>query len=198
MAADPWADTDHLRDLARARDKEMQALPATIAIYRASVRKRVERLKGRCPMRGAPPSSLILTITSHVAVVPQASWGLLPGLPVTCPSPWETFSEAVAQLRVGGNIADALGASVVLADMSIAAGRPCDARRLYERTLKTAEDHPGPALAIAADLHVGLADVLREAGEAEQAARHPRWRRNSARLRHFPRIDIAGSSRCRG
>ena len=29
--------------------------------------------------------------------------------------------------------------------MSIAAGRPCDARRLYERTLKTAEDHPGPA-----------------------------------------------------
>ena len=35
MAADPRADTDHLRDLARARDKEMQALPATIAIYRA-------------------------------------------------------------------------------------------------------------------------------------------------------------------
>ena len=48
----PWADTDHLRDLARARDKEMQALPATIAIYRASIAQARGDVEGRCPMRG--------------------------------------------------------------------------------------------------------------------------------------------------
>jgi LuxR family transcriptional regulator, maltose regulon positive regulatory protein len=48
-------------------------------------------------------------------------------------------------------------------------GRP---RRLYERALAAAERHAGPALSSTGDLHVGLADVLREQGELDAAAEH--------------------------
>jgi len=56
--------------------------------------------------------------------------------------------------------------------MWLARGRPVEARRLCERAVVTAENHPGPVLSTAGDLHVGLADVLREQGELDAAAQH--------------------------
>ena len=44
--------------------------------------------------------------------------------------------------------------------------------RLYERALAAAESHPGPVLSTTGDLHVGLADVLREQGDLDAAAEH--------------------------
>ena len=83
----------------------------------------------------------------------------------------DTFTEAVASLHAAGMVADELGAIVVLANMWQARGRPARARQLYERALAAAERHPA-VLSTTGDLHVGLADLLREQGALDTAAEH--------------------------
>jgi LuxR family transcriptional regulator, maltose regulon positive regulatory protein len=56
--------------------------------------------------------------------------------------------------------------------MWLTRGRPAEARRLYERALASAERHEGPLLSTTGDLHVGLADMLREQGDLDAAANH--------------------------
>lgn len=84
----------------------------------------------------------------------------------------DTFAEAVASLHAADMVADELGATVVLATMCLARGRPVAARRLYERALAATASHPGPVLATTGDLHVGLADVLHVQGDLGAAADH--------------------------
>ena len=74
--------------------------------------------------------------------------------------------EPVDNLRKAGMLADELGATVVLADMWLSRGTPSQARRLLERANSSNAVHP-----VAGDLHVGLADVLREQGDLGRGCR---------------------------
>src|SRR5206468_6522290 len=80
-----------------------------------------------------------------------------------------------------GNSSDEHGGTLGRSSMRLTRGRPAEARRLYERALAAAERHgavlanTGPSttgLSTTGDLHVGLADMLREQGDLDAAANH--------------------------
>lgn len=109
----------------------------------------------------------------------------------------ERYAEAVRSFETGGYLADAMGVSLALADIQLAQGGLRAAQRTFEHALAVTGEHPG--LRGAADMHVGLSEVLIERNELEAATdhletstelgeaaglpQHPyRWRVTTARL----------------
>ena len=158
-----------LPDAAAERRQELRQLPAMIEVYRASV----AQARGDTSETGEHARTALALSGPDDHFTRGAAGGFL-GL-----SQWaagdvreavETFGAAAQSLGEGGSVADQLGATVVLATMRTALGRPDQARRLYEEALTTAERLP--ILSTRGDLHVGLADVLREQGELVGALEH--------------------------
>ncbi len=80
------------------------------------------------------------------------------------------YTEAIDALRSAGHLADVLGCSLALADIQIAQGRLSDAARTFRAGLRLTEESPG--LRGAADMHVGLSEVLIERNDLAGADRH--------------------------
>lgn len=160
-----------LAGAARDRDGEVRSLPALIAVYRASIAQArgdvagtVSHARRALALAGPEDHFPRGAAAGFVGLAAWAAGDLVTAV--------DTFTTAVAGLHDAGMIADELGATVVLANMWLARGRPAEARRLHERALAAAESRPGPMLSTVGDLHVGLADVLREQGDLDAAREH--------------------------
>jgi LuxR family transcriptional regulator, maltose regulon positive regulatory protein len=75
------------------------------------------------------------------------------------------------ELLLAGHRSDVLGGSLAMADIQLAQGHLGDARDTYRRGLDLAATAE-PQLRGAADMHVGMCDLLRERGDLEGAHRH--------------------------
>jgi LuxR family maltose regulon positive regulatory protein len=155
-----WAETDELR-----------VLPATIAVYRASL----AQARGHRDA-AAVHAQQALDLTGpedHLArgaatgFLGLASWarGDVAGAV-------RTFGAAVDSLRAAGNLADALGSTVVLSDMWLASGRPREARRFMRDALTSSEARGVSFAQTSALLHVGLSEIDLEVGDLAGARWH--------------------------
>ena len=76
-------------------------------------------------------------------------------------------------MQQAGNISDAIGCAIALADIRIAQGRLHDAMRTYERALQLATEQGTPALACGSGRHVrGNERALREHNDLHAATQH--------------------------
>jgi LuxR family maltose regulon positive regulatory protein len=154
-----------------AKTEELRTLPATIAVYRASLAQARGDVAGT--VEYARRALGLAGPKDHLARGGAAGFlGLAAWAQGDVSSALETFTQAVASLHAAGNLVDELSSTVVLADMWLAAGHPSTARRLYLRALQVCEAHGEPVLRSTPDLHVGLSEIDYEVGDLEAARRH--------------------------
>ena len=82
------------------------------------------------------------------------------------------YTGAMVGFEKAGYRSDAIGLALALADMRIAQGRLHDAMRTYQRGLELATGHGGLVLRGAADMHVGISEILRERDDLVGATQH--------------------------
>jgi LuxR family maltose regulon positive regulatory protein len=87
------------------------------------------------------------------------------------PAAATSWAEAVGHIARAGHLADAIGGSIAVADIQLARGRLSEAERTYRAALEDALSRTPPTRG-AADMHVGLAGVLRERNELDGARAH--------------------------
>jgi LuxR family maltose regulon positive regulatory protein len=150
---------------------ELRTLPATIAVYRASLAQAHGDVAAT--VRHAQHALDLAGPDDHLARGSAAGFlGLAAWARGEVTRALEIFAQAVASLHAAGNIVDELSATTLLAEMWVVAGRPTTARRLLDRALLRAEAG-GPAMARAiADLHVGLSEVDLDAHDVVAARVH--------------------------
>ncbi len=159
-AALPWADTD-----------DLHMLPATIAIYRASLAQARGDATGTAAY--ARRALELAGPDDHFARGGAAGFlGLAAWAMGDVTNALATFTQAVASLRAAGSLVDELSGTNILADLWLAAGRPSTARRLIGDALQTAAEHGELAARASAELHVGLSELDVEIGDLSSASEH--------------------------
>ena len=159
--------------LARARDDEIRTVPSTIAIYRAALAQ--ARGDVLSTIENARRAEDLAADSDHLVHGAAAGFiGLAAWAAGDLRSAADTFRSVIGHLAAAGDVVDQLGATVVLANIAMGLGRPAEARGLYEGALRAAEQDPAAGLGIAGDLHVGIAEVLREQGDLDGGIHHLR------------------------
>jgi LuxR family maltose regulon positive regulatory protein len=148
---------------------QLPALPGTIEMYRAALALTRGDVTGTIDhaervLALAPDDDELTRAAAH-ALLGLAAWteGDLDGA-------FAEYTDAITGMRRVGHLADILGLSIAMADIRVAQGRLRDAQRLYEQGLQLVEDHGTGPLRGVADMHVGLAEILRERDDREAAA----------------------------
>ncbi len=178
-------------------------IPGAIALYRA----------GAAQVRGDVAATLAqarraLELTEPDDHVGRGAAAALLGLAYWTGADLEAahrwYAQGMASLAEAGHIADVVAGAVTLADLRIAQGRLREAMTLYEQGLRRALGPSVPARRGAADMHVGIAQLLYERNELDAALQHLEQSRELGEQAGFPqneyrwRVALARIRQARG
>jgi LuxR family transcriptional regulator, maltose regulon positive regulatory protein len=152
-------------------EEEFRRLPGSVAMYRAGI----ALARGDVPgtVKHAQRALDLAAENDHslrgaaAALLGLASWtsGDLEAAHLS-------YDDELAHLRMAGNISDAVGGALALADIRIAQGRLRDAMRTYELALQFAAEQGDPVMRGTADMYVGMSELYRERNDLEAATQH--------------------------
>lgn len=155
----------------RADTEEVQTVPATIAVYRASLAQARGDVAGTAAH--ARQALDLARPEDHLARGAASGFlGLAAWADGDMPGALRTFMQAVGSLHAAGNLVDELSSTVVLADMWLASGRPGQARSLLQDALRLADARGESMLRSSTELHVGLSEICRQVGDLAGARNH--------------------------
>jgi LuxR family transcriptional regulator, maltose regulon positive regulatory protein len=178
--AERWLDTptdsparpdETLNRMIVLNQSEFRRLPGSIAMYRAALA--LARGNTSDTVTHARQVLDFATDDDHLlrgaaaAILGLAAWTI-----GNLEDAHRSYADGMAHLLCAGNVADAIGGQIVLADIRIAQGRLREARRTYERGLQLAREHGTPTLRGTADMYVGLSNLEREHNNLQAATQH--------------------------
>src|SRR5205085_6520337 len=152
-------------------EAEFRRLPGSIAVYRAAQAQAVgdvaTTMKYARRALDLVPEDDHLGRGSAAALLGLASWAS-----GDLEAAHRTYAEGMALVQKAGNLSDALGCAIALADIRIVQGRLHEAMRTYERGLQLATEQGAPVLRGSADMHVGMSELHRERNDLQTATQH--------------------------
>ena len=146
-------------------------LPAQIAIYRAALAQAAGDVSGAMT-QARRALDLVRDGDDFERGAAAGFLGLVHWRSGELETAYHYWRDAMASLRRAGHIVDAIGCLRPMAQIRLAQGRLRDAMRAYEQGLQMASEVGDPMLRGAADMHVGLAEVLLEWNDLEAANEH--------------------------
>jgi LuxR family maltose regulon positive regulatory protein len=152
---------------------QARRLPGLVAMYRAALalaRGNLDETAGhaeRAVERAPADDHLVRGAAGALLGLARWTAGDLDGA-------YRSFAQGMASIDRAGHEADAVGGAITLADIRLVQGRLTDALALYERGLARAQGSGETVLRGVADMHVGIAEILRERGDLPGANEHLR------------------------
>ena len=152
-------------------EKEFRGLPSAIAMYRAGQALVLGDVAGT--MTQAWRALDLVGEDDHLGRgSPAALLGLACWTSGDLDAALRWYADAMASLEKAGHRSDVIGCSIAVADIRLVQGRLREAMSTYERGLQHASDQGAPPLRGAADMHVGMSQLLRERNDLEAAVQH--------------------------
>ncbi|WP_261303182.1 LuxR C-terminal-related transcriptional regulator [Paenibacillus andongensis] len=152
-------------------EEEFRRLPGAIAVYRAA----------HAQVLGDVPAAMkyarrVLDLVPDDDHLPRGAATALLGLVSWASGDLEAayrmFADGMASVQLSGNISDAIGGAIALADIRITQGRLREAIRTYERGLQLAREQGEPELRGTADIYVGMSELYCEHDDLLAAMQH--------------------------
>ncbi len=170
-AAERWLTPLPSAEVVIIDEEEFRRLPGLIALYRAGLalaRSNVpDTVRYAQQVLDLVPEEDHLMRGRAAAILGLAYW-----TSGDLEAAHRMYAEGMAHLQTVGSVSDAVGGAVTLAEIRITQGRPREAMRTYERGLQLATAQGIPVLRGAADMHVGMSELLRECNDLPAAMRH--------------------------
>ncbi len=185
-------------------DEQFRTLPASVATahaYHAQAHG-----DGAATIRHSRTALDLLTPQDHVRRGPPAAlMSLAYWAEGQLEEAAEALSDAMAEFELAGHVVFAISGTFGLADIRLAQGRMREARRIYERSLRLAEQDGAPVVRGVSYIHLGLSELLRETNDlaaVDATLAQERRAAGQASLDEFPvplpprRGAYAGGDRC--